>query len=249
VLYYQVSLTKRMNKKIVLPILIVLALAIGIYFGSRGGGSQQVANQTENAEITNEDTGNTNPEPVAEQNEPTPPSSTQGSSNQSTSKLAAPLSRASERVTKKPFGIQVSPGNSPVEPERFSGYHNAVDFEVFADEQNKDVTVKAVCTGPLRVKRQATGYGGLAVQECKLNDETVTIVYGHLKLSSITASVGDQITAGTALGILGHGFSSETDNERKHLHLGIHKGAAIDIRGYVSSQSQLSEWLDAMDYL
>jgi hypothetical protein len=37
--------------------------------------------------------------------------------------FVAPLDRASGRVTKKPFGIFVTPQNSPVQPERFRGFH------------------------------------------------------------------------------------------------------------------------------
>ena len=44
----------------------------------------------------------------------------------------------------------------------------------------------AVCTGPLRLKEWATGYGGVAVEQCQLDKQTVTIIYGHLRLASIT---------------------------------------------------------------
>ncbi|HZZ99469.1 MAG TPA: hypothetical protein VFK07_02035, partial [Candidatus Paceibacterota bacterium] len=50
---------------------------------------------------------------------------------------------------------------------------------------------------------------------------------------------------GDFIGNLGKGYSSQTDGERKHLHLGIHKGSAVDITGYVSSDDLLSNWLDA----
>jgi hypothetical protein len=43
---------------------------------------------------------------------------------------------------------------------------------------------------------------------------------------------------------LGKGFSSETDNARKHLHLGIHKGKGINYRGYVNTQAELESWID-----
>ena len=33
------------------------------------------------------------------------------------------------RITKKPFGIFITTQNSPVQPERFSGYHTGVDVE------------------------------------------------------------------------------------------------------------------------
>ena len=34
-----------------------------------------------------------------------------------------PISNPLERIIKKPFGIKINPANSPVQPERFSGYH------------------------------------------------------------------------------------------------------------------------------
>ncbi len=36
----------------------------------------------------------------------------------------------------------------------------------------------------------------------------------------------------------------ETDGERKHLHLGIHKGTVVDLRGYVDSELDLKNWIN-----
>ena len=178
-----------------------------------------------------------------------------------------PLDRASERVTKKPFGVFITPQNSPVQPENFSGYHTGTDFEIFPEEMNVDIYVHAVCSGKLAMKKMATGYGGVIVESCKLDGEPITVVYGHLKLSSIAKNIGDDLQAGDTLGILGAGYSTETSGERKHLHLGFHKGAEINpalsskstnssnstttfgnfgtsILGYVQSQSELSGWID-----
>jgi hypothetical protein len=163
--------------------------------------------------------------------------------------LVLPLSNALTRVTKKPFGIKVSPGHSPVSPEKFSGYHTGVDFETLPSEANSDVPVSAVCSGPLLLKEWATGYGGVAVEKCQLNKQTVTIIYGHLRYSSITPKVGTEMTAGQTFAVLGTGYSTETDGERKHLHLGIHLGSAINILGYVQNQTDLKNWLDALKYL
>lgn len=163
--------------------------------------------------------------------------------------LISPIDRALERVTKKPFGINISPHTSPVQPERFSGFHTGVDFETFSDEQNKDVPIVAVCNGSLLLKKYISGYGGVAVEQCMLEDKDITVVYGHLKLSSMSAKQNDHISAGEMIGILGKGFSSETNGERKHLHLGIHNGTAIDIRGYVQSQDELVQWIDIINYL
>jgi murein DD-endopeptidase MepM/ murein hydrolase activator NlpD len=147
-------------------------------------------------------------------------------------------------VTKKPFSIYITPKTSLVQPERFQGYHTGTDFEIFPEELNVDVPVHAICSGKIAVKRTASGYGGVLVQSCALNNQPITVIYGHLKLASITKNAGDNLATGDEIGILGKAYSTETDGERKHLHLGIHKGASISILGYVQSQSELSEWID-----
>lgn len=161
----------------------------------------------------------------------------------------APLSRVLERVTKKPFGIYITPQTSPVQPEKFQGYHTGTDFEIFPEELKADVPVKAVCSGKLVMKKYVSGYGGVMVESCELNKNPITVIYGHLKLASISKSTGENIIAGETLGILGANKSIETDGERKHLHLGFHKGAAINILGYVQSKSALSDWLDPCVYV
>ncbi|HCU70582.1 MAG TPA: hypothetical protein DIC35_02365 [Candidatus Moranbacteria bacterium] len=163
--------------------------------------------------------------------------------------LASPIDRAGERVTKKPFGIYVTPANSPVQPERFSGYHTGTDFEAFSDELEKDVPVKAICRGKILRKEKASGYGGVLVESCKFGREPITVVYGHLDLASISKKVGDNLEASESIGNLGKNKSAETDGERKHLHLGIHNGTEVNFLGYVPNQSQLSDWIDACNYI
>ncbi len=160
------------------------------------------------------------------------------------SSISLPIDKAEERITKKFFGTYVTPTNSPVSPEKFTGYHTGLDFETFTNEKDVLVPVKVICDGPLLQKRIASGYGGVAVQKCAINNEVVTVVYGHLQLSSISASVGEELKVGDNFGLLGAGYSTDTDGERKHLHLGIHKGSDINILGYVQSKAELSDWLD-----
>lgn len=166
-----------------------------------------------------------------------------------TNDFQPPLNRAGERITKKEFGIFITPQNSPIQPERFQGYHTGVDFEIFLEELDKEVSVRAVCSGELKLKKYVNGYGGVAIQECELNKELITVIYGHLKLSSITVSTGKNISTGDIIGILGANQSSETDSERKHLHLGFHKGTTITILGYVNSQTELLNWIDPCLYI
>lgn len=158
--------------------------------------------------------------------------------------IVEPIAGAMARVTKKPFGIKISPKDSPVQPERFSGYHTGVDFETTEAEQNIDVPIYAICPGLLALKKYATGYGGVAVQSCQIDKRVVTVIYGHLRLASITKNIKQELKAGEQIGFLGKGYSPETDGERKHLHLGIHYGEQVVLLGYVQKQSELSAWLD-----
>lgn len=98
----------------------------------------------------------------------------------------SPLDRPKERITKKTFGIYITPQNSPVQPERFTGYHTGVDFEILPGEENVPVTVKAFCDGKLIQKGTASGYGGYAVQACSIAGQSTTVVYGHLDLATIS---------------------------------------------------------------
>lgn len=159
--------------------------------------------------------------------------------------LKEPIKNSLERITKKPFGLQVSPQNSPVNPERFSGYHNATDFEILNTEEEKnDVEVIAICSGKILKQGTVSGYGGLLVIGCNVNNSDITVNYGHVRLSSLKYKVGDMVEAGSVLGVLGTGYSKETDQERKHLHLGIHKGKTINISGYVKTKQELENWID-----
>ncbi|MBT3356175.1 M23 family metallopeptidase [bacterium] len=166
-----------------------------------------------------------------------------------TNDFLPPLDQIQERLTKKKFGTFVSPENSPVSPERFFGYHNAIDLETFPGELNETVAVRSVCDGKLLSKRTASGYGGVVVQSCTLNDSPITVVYGHLKLTSIKVDIGARLQAGQQLGVLGKGMSAETGGERKHLHLGFHKGSLINIQGYVQNKTTLLNWIDPCLYL
>jgi murein DD-endopeptidase MepM/ murein hydrolase activator NlpD len=165
------------------------------------------------------------------------------------SEFVPPLDRPAERLTKKPFGIYITPKTSPVQPERFSGYHTGADFETFSDEAETAVEVRAFCSGEIVYKQRVSGYGGVLIQKCAVDDQAVTVLYGHLALGSSGVKIGDSLAAGETIGQLGQGGSSDTDGERKHLHFGIHKGSAINVKGYVSKQSDLSGWLDPEKFI
>ena len=218
-----------MNTKVAALVLVVVAILLTGYVII-----SQTISLTKKAEIP-EPSPSTNttetPQPQPEETKPV-------------SDISLPIADAGSRITKKSFGTYVTPKNSPVSPEKFTGYHTGLDFETFENEATLDVEIKAICSGKILRKTTATGYGGYIVQECTINNSPVTIVYGHLRLSSITAKVNEELKSGQKIGLLGTGYSTETSGERKHLHLSIHSGIAIDIKGYVSADSALNSWLD-----
>ena len=151
----------------------------------------------------------------------------------------------SERVSKKPFGILIDPATSPVQPERFSGYHTAIDIE--AQDIEEEVDVFAIADGTTAFQRTIEGYGGVTGIRHEIDGETLLGIYGHLDRESIRG-IGD-VKAGQKIGVLGEGFTSETDNERKHLHFGLYADEDDNVAGYVSRKSQLASWRDPLPIL
>lgn len=177
---------------------------------------------------------------------PNPPQSPQNTASvmpTSSKSLAEPITQFKERITKKPFGIYITPQTSPVQPERFSGYHTGVDVEY--QDVADDVPVFAISSGTIVLSKNASGYGGVLMLEFDLKGQKQTALYGHLRPSSLP-EVGTKVAKGEQLAVLGTGSSPETDGERKHLHFAILSDNRIDIKGYVQSQSELSGWLDPL---
>jgi murein DD-endopeptidase MepM/ murein hydrolase activator NlpD len=165
------------------------------------------------------------------------------------STVVVPIADFFNRITKKPFGIYVTPGASPVQPEKFTGYHTGADAETTPAEANVDVPILAMANGTVVFAGHVNGYGGVIIIRHTIVNETVTALYGHLRISSFTVRVGDPVTAGQQISVLGTGYSTETDGERKHLHLGIIKGSNINYLGYVNAQSELTAWYDPVVWL
>lgn len=159
--------------------------------------------------------------------------------------LAFPIDQFKERITKKPFGIYITPQNSPVSPERFTGYHTGADIEY--EDAAADVPVYAIADGKIVLARTASGYGGVMIFQTILDDnQNHSILYGHIRPSSLP-KIGE-IKKGDQIGLLGTGYSAETDNERRHLHFAVLSDDRIDIKGYVQNKSELSGWLDPVSF-
>jgi hypothetical protein len=157
-----------------------------------------------------------------------------------------PIAEFEERITKKPFGIYITSNNSPVQPEKFQGYHTGSDVEY--EDVDYEVEVFAIENGRVILSQWVSGYGGVVAISHNIENENVISLYGHLDPESLM-SINSEANKGDVIGILGEGGTNETDYERKHLHLGIIKGSKINLRGYVNNEGELSEWYDPVEFL
>ena len=226
--------------KIVLPIIvIILVLAVIGYFVFQiiQGDSRYIP-----AEINIPVSKNTNVEiePVATDVEPVATEPTIEDYE-----LVEPIAEFQKRITKKPFGIYITPEDSPVQPEKFTGYHTAVDVEY--SNVLDDVVVKSIADGEVVASKTVSGYGGVVVVEHLLNNETILAIYGHLD-NDRSVEKGTDVKQGDTIGYLGEDQTKETDYERRHLHFGIIKGDKIDYAGYVSDEIELEDWYDPMTF-
>ncbi len=160
--------------------------------------------------------------------------------------LMPPIENFETGITLKSFGTYITSATSPVQPERFSGYHTGVDVE--ATELEGEVPVHSIADGQVVFARSVDGYGGVVVIEHSFDGEAVLALYGHLDMGSVTLAVGDAVGVGQELGVLGEGYTGETDGERKHLHFGLIRGSTVNLRGYVQTESELEGWIDPLAF-
>ena len=161
------------------------------------------------------------------------------------SSIFFPAKNFTTRITKKSFGTYITPQTSPVQPERFFGFHTGVDVEV--ENPEEDVSVYAIADGTLVMRQFVSGYGGLVVVKHQFSDDaTLYGVYGHVSLESVKKNVSEPVFAGEMIAVLGESESDETDGERKHLHFGLVQSNEIDIRGYVAAAEELGKWIDPL---
>ena len=150
------------------------------------------------------------------------------------------------RITKKPYGIFITPQTSPVQPDKFTGFHNAVDIEY--GDVSTDVPVRAIANGTIILSKYASGYGGVIVIKHEINNQSLVALYGHLDPEQMLPE-GTDVELGQKIGILGDGHTHETDGARKHLHFSImpyNSQDKLDIRGYVNTEEDLSKWIDPL---
>jgi murein DD-endopeptidase MepM/ murein hydrolase activator NlpD len=163
----------------------------------------------------------------------------QSSPTPSRTELSEPIAEFKQRGNKKLFGSYITPQNSPIKPEKFTGFHTGIDIEY--EDISANVPIYSIAEGQVIYSGHVNGYGGLiAIQYPQYIG-----IYGHLKPSSLVSNKS-VVKKGDIIGILGQTYSTETDGERKHLHFAVLKGPKLDFRGYVQNQSELSLWIDPL---
>jgi murein DD-endopeptidase MepM/ murein hydrolase activator NlpD len=162
-----------------------------------------------------------------------------------------PITNYVNRLTNRHYGQTITPSDRQGLPcgAPFTGLHDADDLEVTTAELTADIPIYAIAAGTVRQVSQVNGYGGLLVIQHSLNNQVVTANYGHINLQRTTVKTGDHVTAGQLVSYLGDACSNQTDGERKHLHFALHRGSAIDIKGYVTTPSELAAWLNPSQVL
>ena len=168
-----------------------------------------------------------------------------GETDNLSGEFGEPVENFTARITKKSFGIYITPDTSPVQPDRFTGFHAGIDAEY--DDVSGDVPVRAIAAGRVMVSQFVRGYGGVVVIEHTLNGQTLQALYGHLDSASMVSS-GSEVSPGETLGILGEGGTEETDGARKHLHFALLKSEKLDLRGYVREEQELSGWHNPLNF-
>lgn len=163
--------------------------------------------------------------------------------------VVIPITDFYSRITKKSFGIHITPATSPVQPERFSGYHTGVDAETTDAEKNIDVPVYSLADGTIAFTGNVNGYGGVVVVYYTINGEKITALFGHVRLASVAFKKNDSVSVGEQIAVLGTGYSTETDGERKHLHLSLLPGHTVNYKGYTPTQAGLSAWMNPVSWL
>lgn len=162
-----------------------------------------------------------------------------------------PLDDASSRETPLHFGLYVTPdpAHNPISPpERFIGFHTALDFEILDGEETEEVAVYAICDGRIIDSQSAEGYGGVLVQSCTYQGQPITVLYGHLDTESL-AKNKTRVTRGQKIASLAAANTADSGDTRKHLHLGIHKGAGLQLLGYVQTVEELNSYIDPASVL
>lgn len=219
----------------------IIVITLSYYFGTINNNKEKMDdsyNIDKNIDITNNNTTTD----TTENN--TTNTIIQNDSNKILKEVFEPINKSIDRINKKPFWIKISKNNSPIENERFEWYHTWVDFEIFKWEENIDIKIYSICNWKIIYKNYVNWYWWVIIQSCIIDSNEVTILYWHLNIDSITLKIWDNMNKKSYIWILWKWKSKETDYERKHLHLWIHKWKEIVLLWYTQNKNDLNNWID-----
>ena len=103
-----------------------------------------------------------------------------------------------------PVAVQISSGfGARVAPCRYcSSYHRGVDFV-----PGRGAPIYAIADGVVTQQEFSGGYGEHAYVEHQINGQTVLSVYAHMEAGSSPLEVGDRVSVGDFIGLVGkHGY-------------------------------------------
>lgn len=82
------------------------------------------------------------------------------------------------------------------------------------------------------------------MQSCTINREAVTVLYGHLTIADLSKKSAKTLT-GNVVATLAPARSHDSDGNRKHLHLSIHRGTEVQALGYVQTEEVPSSHINS----
>lgn len=146
------------------------------------------------------------------------------------------------------IGAKEDQNNPDLYPTKYIGYHTATDWEIIPEELNKKVPVYAISDSILTYQNFVSGYGGVVI--LYLIIENLSVLYGHLDISQIKFSVGENIPGKTKIAYLADNFSTNSGGERQHLHFAIYKGKDLYFKGYEENKNiLLNKFIDPVVFL
>lgn len=238
---------KKKKKKILIIFIIFIIVLVStwfLFFGNKKVKEEGIIN--DEADSINNNNLNDNLSIEKEQKQEQEQEQEELTNLKDESNLTEPIAEFETRIIKKPFGIYITPQNSPVQPEKFQGYHTGSDIEY--EDVDSEVEVFSIANGKVALSRWVSGYGGVIIISHNIEGENILSLYGHLDPNSLI-NIDSEVKKGDKVGILGKGGTNETDGERKHLHFGIIRGSEINLKGYVATEAELNGWYDPVEFL
>lgn len=175
---------KKKKKKILIIFIIFIIVLVStwfLFFGNKKVKEEGIIN--DEADSINNNNLNDNLSIEKEQKQEQEQEQEELTNLKDESNLTEPIAEFETRIIKKPFGIYITPQNSPVQPEKFQGYHTGSDIEY--EDVDSEVEVFSIANGKVALSRWVSGYGGVIIISHNIEGENILSLYGHLDPNSL----------------------------------------------------------------